>query len=459
MPEAAVSRNTRKISVERSHTNSAIRVGKRVGKYRIVRKLGAGAFATVYEAYDTIAGIRVALKVPFAPFNSKESLKDFRKEVRLTAGLDHPHVLPVKDASVVDGAFIIAYPLGSGTLADRLTRRLSTRTALRFAQQMLDAVAFAHRRRIMHCDVKPENFIVFEGDDLRLADFGIARVAQRTLQGAGEGTVGYIAPEQAMGKPSFRSDVFALGLIIYRMLSGRLPEWPYGWPPVGYERARRVAHPELLALLQRAIEVDHRKRFADADRMLAAYRRIRPAVLRFATQKGNGRKKKKVTKSRTRRDWRLVRLVEFVKAFRKTFDLRGKCHRCEGPVAESMHYCPWCRAKRRVSLEETRLPRNCPRCKRGMKADWRFCAHCFGPAVNPGAEFRYPDVRYTGRCANAACPTGFLMPFMRYCPWCRRKVRNKWKIEGSPNRCRSCGWGIVKEYWDCCAWCGRSTTD
>lgn len=441
--------------MERSDSKPTIRVGKRLGKYRIVRRLGTGAFATVYEAYDTIAGIRVALKVPFAPLNTKTALEGFRKEVRLTAGLEHPSILPVKDASVVDGVFIIAYPLGKGTLADRLSRRLSTRTALKFAEQMLEAVAFAHRRRIMHCDVKPDNFIIFDGDDLRLADFGIARVAQRTFQGAGEGTVGYIAPEQAMGKPSFRSDVFALGLIIYRMLSGRLPEWPYAWPPVGHERARRVAHADLLALLQRAMEVDHRKRFADADRMHAAYRRIRPAVQRFATQK-RATRKKKTTKSKTRRDWRLVRQEEFIKTYRRAFDLRGTCHRCDGPVSESMQFCPWCRAKRRVSPDETRLPRNCPRCKRGMKSDWRFCAHCFGPAVNPDAEFRYPDVRYTGRCSNIACPTGFLMPFMRYCPWCRRKVRNKWKIEGSPNRCPSCGWGVAKEYWECCAWCGRS---
>jgi serine/threonine protein kinase len=96
---------------------------------------------------------------------------------------------------------------------------------------MIEAVAYAHRQRIIHCDIKPENFILFPDNRLRLTDFGIARVAQNTVAGSGSGTVGYMAPEQAMGKPSMRSDVFSLGLVIYRMLTGQLPEWPFEWPP------------------------------------------------------------------------------------------------------------------------------------------------------------------------------------------------------------------------------------
>jgi serine/threonine protein kinase len=93
---------------------------------------------------------------------------------------------------------------------------------------MTSAIAYAHaHNRVIHCDVKPDNFILFPDNVLKLADFGIAKVAYQTLRASGSGTVGYVAPEQAMGKPSFRSDVFSLGLILYRMFSGVLPEWPY----------------------------------------------------------------------------------------------------------------------------------------------------------------------------------------------------------------------------------------
>ena len=96
--------------------------------------------------------------------------------------------------------------------------------AVKLADQMLEAVAWAHAHRIIHCDVKPDNFILFTDNRIRLADFGIAKVAMKTIRASGSGTVGYVAPEQAVGKPSFRSDVFSLGLILYRMLSGKLPE-------------------------------------------------------------------------------------------------------------------------------------------------------------------------------------------------------------------------------------------
>ena len=167
-----------------------VRVRQRLGKYRIDRRLAEGGFATVYKAYDTISGIPVALKVPHPALVTRETLEVFRKEVRLTAGLDHSNILPVKDAGFIDGRFVIAYPLGDETLGDRLGRRMSVRTMIGLAEQMLEAVAFAHRRRILHGDLKPENFILFPGNHLRLADFGIAKVAHRTLEASGSGTVG-----------------------------------------------------------------------------------------------------------------------------------------------------------------------------------------------------------------------------------------------------------------------------
>jgi serine/threonine protein kinase len=232
-------------------TPTTLRARRRLGKYRIVKRVADGGFATVYQALDTITGIPVALKIPHPSLITGESLSVFRREVRLTAKLDHPHILPVRDAGVIDGTFYVATPLGKGTLADRLNRRLAGATLVNYMRQMLAALAFAHRKGIMHCDVKPENFILFPENQLRLADFGIARFAQHTVRASGSGTVGYLAPEQALGKPSLRSDVFALGLVLYRMFAGQLPEWPFEWPLPGARRLSATVSPEFVKLLRR----------------------------------------------------------------------------------------------------------------------------------------------------------------------------------------------------------------
>ena len=255
---------------------------QKLGKYRIERKLASGGFGSVFQAMDTIEGIRVALKIPHARIISEPVLNDFRKEVRMTAKLEHTNILPLKNASFIDGHFVIVTPLGEETLADRLRRRMSLTTALDLFTQMLEAVAYAHRQRIIHCDIKPENFILFPGGRVRLTDFGIAKVAQKTVAASGSGTVGYMAPEQAMGRPSLRSDVFALGLILHRMLTGVLPEWPYRWPLPGYQKLRRRVHPDMIVFLQRALDTHPRKRFRDADQMLRAFRPARAKTLRRA---------------------------------------------------------------------------------------------------------------------------------------------------------------------------------
>jgi eukaryotic-like serine/threonine-protein kinase len=262
-----------------------LRARQKLGKYRIERRLGEGGFAYVYQAMDTIEGVRVALKIPRSELVTEKVLNEFRNEVRLTAKLDHPNILPLKDASFIEDQFVIVFQLGQKTLADRLRRRLSLDTALNYAQQMLEAVAYAHHLKIVHCDIKPENFIVFPENRLRLADFGIAKVAQRTIKGSGSGSVGHMAPEQAMGRPSLKSDVFSLGLIVCRMLAGQWPEWPFNWPPPGYQQLRRKAHPDLIAFLRRAIEPNPRKRFNDAEQMLNAYRRVRPRAERYAQRR------------------------------------------------------------------------------------------------------------------------------------------------------------------------------
>jgi len=429
-----------------------IKVKQRLGKYRIERRIAESGFAVVYRAYDTITGLPVALKIPHPHFLKNESLEQFKKEVRLTAKLDHPNILPIKDAAFIDGWFVIAYPLGECSLADRIRKRMSVKTMVHLADQMLEAVAFAHRKHIMHCDIKPDNFILFPGNVLRLADFGIAKVARRTVTASGSGTVGYVAPEQAMGKPSFRSDVFSLGLVLYRMFSGQLPEWPYDWPPPGFDRVKQNLHPKLIAFLKRALEVDTRKRFPDAARMHAAFRRLKPLALRSRTLARRRRRKKDPATPPT---WKKVRNLEFLRKFRKPLEIKAACSKCGGPLSEAMLTCPWCGAARMVHRGETRFTAVCPRCKRGVKSDWRFCPWCYGGAINPGSRLRYSDVRYTAHCSNPRCPDKLLMPYMRYCPWCRRKVTRRWPIVGTKSRCPKCGWGVLPEYWEFCPWCGK----
>ncbi len=238
-----------------------LRAGQKLGKYRLLTKLSVGTFATVFRAYDTLEGVYVALKIPHPNLMNKESLADFTKEVKLAARLDHPNILGLKTADYIDGQLVIAFPLGEQSLDDRLAKRMSLRTALDLGEQLLRALAFAHENRVIHCDVKPDNLMLFSDNRLRLTDFGISKIAHRTISASGAGTVGYMAPEQAMGRPSARSDVFAAGIVLWQMFSGYLPEWPFEWPPPDYERMKRRVHPDMLAVLRRAMELKPSHRF------------------------------------------------------------------------------------------------------------------------------------------------------------------------------------------------------
>lgn len=432
-----------------------LRTGQKFGKYKISGRLAQGGFGDVYSARDTIEGISVALKVPVRRVD-EESLAVFRREVRLANRLEHPNVLPIKNADVINGTFAIAYPLGDETLEERLGRRMAVRTVLDVAEQMLAALAHAHEHNIIHCDVKPDNMILFAGDRLRLTDFGIAKVAPRTVEASASGSLGYMAPEQAFGRPSARSDVFSAGLVIYRMLTGELPQWPFDWPPPGCERLRRVA-PELVPFLRRALEVDTRKRYRDAGRMLVAFRGVkRKVLLRRAVRRRNGTHPGDTERER---DWRAIRLRQFKQRFGKALRLDHACEHCHQPVDERMHACPWCGTAPAPTVGESSFPASCPRCARGVKLDWHYCPWCYGGKIGPRSTRRFTDRRYVRRCTNRACARKQLMPFMRYCPWCRTKVRLTWPLGDSRDDCPSCGQRVARGFWSHCAWCGTSLSE
>ncbi len=231
-----------------------LRARQKVGKYRILGRIATGPMANVYRAYDAIQNQKVALKIPKVDDDAGE--KEFLHEVRVATKLRHPNILSVLNASYIDGHFVIAMELGDESLADRIERRTSTVRALDLASQGIAALAHAHARKIIHCDIKPENFILFPDNQLKLADFGFAKLSLRTLKASGSGTIDYIAPEQAMGRPKFQSDVFSMGLVLYRMFSGTLPEWPYDWPMSGHDKLKARIRPELIDVLRRAIQLD-----------------------------------------------------------------------------------------------------------------------------------------------------------------------------------------------------------
>jgi serine/threonine-protein kinase len=424
-----------------------LRAKQKLGKYTIERKLGEGGFATVYQARDEIEGIKVALKMPHPHLLTGSAMEDFRREVRMVAQLEHQNILPLKTAHFVNEHFVIVTGLGLMTLEDRISRRLPIDLALDFARQMLAGVAYAHSQRIIHCDIKPDNFILFEGNRLRLTDFGVAKVAQRTLRASGAGTLGYMAPEQAMGRPSYRSDVFAMGLVLYRMFSGRLPEYPFDWPPPGFRSVKERLHPAMIELLRRSMDLAPQRRYADAGAMLAAFNRIKsPRRPRTAA-------KRSTKSSRRSADWKTIQRRQFLQEFGRALETKHQCTACGGPVSEPMQGCPWCGKLRLAHEGTTDFPLECPRCNRGMKLDWSYCPWCYGPGFEASSSRPFSDKRYTGRCQNPKCSRKLLMPFMRYCPWCRRKVRRKWKVPESSHTCGHCGWGVVAGYWSHCPWC------
>lgn len=420
-----------------------LKARQKLGKYRILGRIAKGPLANVYKAYDTIQDARVALKIPKIEGNI--GYDDVLHEVRVAAKLHHPNILGIKNASYIDDHFVIAMDLGIESLADRLERRISTARALDYADQALAGLAHAHEHRIIHCDVKPENYVLFADDTLKLSDFGFAKRVLRTLKASGSGTIDYIAPEQAMGRPKFQSDVFSVGLVLYRMFSGKLPEWPFTWPLAGHDRLMARVGPEFADFLKRAIQLNPMDRYKDAIQMYAAFGKLKT---RARKQRKTGPKKKVKVES----SWRQIQWREFQRKYKKVLDTRHACRRCEGPVSESMQACPWCGFDNPSRGSVTTMPAHCPRCERGVKMDWNYCSWCYGPGFEPETTRHYPDKRYTSTCANKRCREP-LMPFMRYCPWCRGKVRKPWKLEGSSKSCTACKWGIAGEFWNFCPWC------
>src|SRR6266508_4508106 len=202
-------------------------------RYRLDREIGAGGMATVYVAHDLRHDRRVALKVLRPELAAVIGAERFLGEIRLTANLQHPHILPLFDSGEADSYLFYVMPFVQGeTLRDRLNRekQLPVVDAISIATEVASALDYAHRSGVVHRDIKPENILLHDGRAL-VADFGIALAASKasgsrmTETGMSLGTPHYMSPEQAMGEREItaRSDVYALGAILYEMLTGEPP--------------------------------------------------------------------------------------------------------------------------------------------------------------------------------------------------------------------------------------------
>jgi serine/threonine protein kinase/tetratricopeptide (TPR) repeat protein len=218
------------------------------GRYALERQLGEGGMAIVYLAKDLRHDREVALKVLRPEISAEIGAERFLREIKMAAGLNHPHILAVYDSGETNGLLFYVMPMVQGrSLRDRLDveRQLPLEEALRITREVASALDYAHRHHVVHRDVKPENILLHEGSAL-VADFGIGKAlsagASITQTGMTVGTPTYMSPEQAAGEGTIdgRSDLYSLGCVLYEMLAG---EPPFTGPNAQAVLAKRFMSP------------------------------------------------------------------------------------------------------------------------------------------------------------------------------------------------------------------------
>ena len=271
------------------------------GRYRIVRKLGAGGMADVYLAEDQELGRRVAIKIlNNRHANDAQFIERFRREAKNAAALNHPNIVSIYDRGEAEDTYYIAMEYLDGrTLKELVVGRgpAPVNVAVEYARQILSALGFAHRHGIVHRDIKPHNVLVDREGRVKVTDFGIARAgtSQMTEAGSIVGTAQYLSPEQARGtEVDQRSDLYSLGIVLYELLTGQTPfdgDTPVeiamkhlSATPRPPSHIRRDVPRDLDMVVMRALAKDPAARYQSADEMEADLERaVRGAPVAAAT--------------------------------------------------------------------------------------------------------------------------------------------------------------------------------
>jgi serine/threonine protein kinase len=264
-------------------------IGQTLGRYRIVEMLGEGGMAQVFKAFQPGLERVVALKVlPEYYMRDERFLARFQREAQAIAQLSHPNILPVYDfGREGDLTYIVMQYVDGGTLKDLLGQELRFERIGDLLGQVADALDYAHGQGILHRDVKPSNILIERGQRVLLSDFGLAKMVgsqeQITATGVGLGTPAYMSPEQGQGETvDARTDVYALGVVLYEMTTGRVPfraETPMAiiikhvTAPLPLPRSINPAVPESVEqVILKALAKNKEDRYASAGAMMAAFK-------------------------------------------------------------------------------------------------------------------------------------------------------------------------------------------